>query len=58
MTEQVVKSKDLRIQIKEWMAVFFTKCVKNIVEKAVSIIDESFEHNGIGISYQKKVGKP
>ena len=34
---------------------FFTKCVKNIVEKAVSIIDESFEHNGIGISYQKKL---
>ena len=50
---------------------FFTKCLRNIVEKAVSIcvifphnrklkkfqlhiIDESFEHNAMGISYQKK----
>ena len=37
MTEQVVKSKDLRRQTKEWMAVFFKKCVKNIIEKSVSI---------------------
>ena len=51
---------------------FFTKCVRNIIEKAVSIciiipqnrkvkkiqlhvIDQSFEHNGMGISYQKKL---
>ena len=49
---------------------FFTNCVRNIIEKAVSIcviipqnrkvkkfqlhiIDQSFEHNGMGISYQK-----
>ena len=72
MTEQVVKSKDLRRQTKECMAVFFTNCVRNIIEKAViiyvvipqnrkikkfqlHIIDQSFEHNGIGISYQKKL---
>ena len=51
---------------------FFTNCVRNIIEKAVSIcviipqnrkvkkfqlhiIDQSFEHNGMGISYQKKL---
>ena len=51
---------------------FFTNCLRNIIEKAVSIcaiipqnrkvkkfqlhiIDQSFEHNGIGISYQKKL---
>ena len=38
MTEEVVKSKDLRKQTKhEWMAVFFSNCVRNIIEKAVSI---------------------
>ena len=36
MTEQVVKSKDLRRQTKEWMAVFHQLCEK-IIEKAVSI---------------------
>ena len=36
MTEQI-KSKDLRRQAKEWMAVFFTNCVRNIIEKAVRI---------------------
>ena len=72
MTEQVVKSKNLRRQTKEWMAVFFTKCVRNIIDNAVSvcvitpqnrklkkfqlhIIDQSFEHNGMGISYHKKL---
>ena len=72
VAKQVVKSKDLRRQTKEWMAVFFTNCGRNIIEKAVSIcviipqnrkvkkfqlhiIDQSFEHNGIGISYQKKL---
>ena len=73
MTEQVVKSKDLTRQTKEWMARFFTKCVRNIIEKAVSMcviipqnrkvkkyqlhitIDVSFDHNGMGISYQKKL---
>ena len=51
---------------------FFTNCVRNIIEKAVSIcviipqnrkvkkfqlhiIDQSFEHNGVGIIYQKKL---
>ena len=51
---------------------FFTNCVRNIFEKAVSIcqiipqkrkvkkiqlyiIDQSFEHNGMGISYQKRL---
>ena len=51
---------------------FFTNCVRNIIEKAVSIcviipqnrkvkklqlhiIDQSFEHNGMGIIYQKKL---
>ena len=51
---------------------FFTNCMRNIIEKAVSIcliipqnrevkkfqlhiIDQSFEHNGEGISYQKKL---
>ena len=50
---------------------FFTNCVRNIIEKAVSIcviipknrmvkkfqlhiIDQSFEHNGMDISYQKR----
>ena len=37
MPEQVVKSKVLRKQTKEWMAVFFTNCVTNVIEKAVSI---------------------
>ena len=37
MTEQIVKSKDLKRQTKEWMAVFFTKCVRNIIEKAVCV---------------------
>ena len=72
MTQQVIKMKDLRRQTKEWMAVFLTNCVRNIIEKAVSIcviipqnrkvkkfqlhiIDQSFEHNGMGISYQKKL---
>ena len=52
------------------MAVFFKTCVRNIIEKSVSIcviipqnrkvkkfqlhiIHQSFEHNGMGISYQK-----
>ena len=51
---------------------FFTNCLRNIIEKAVSIcliipqnrkvkniqlriIDQSFELNGMGISYQKKL---
>ena len=51
---------------------FITNCVRNIIEKAVSIwqiiprsrkvkqfqlyiIDQSFEHSGMGISYQKKL---
>ena len=72
MTEQVVKSKDLRRQTKQSMAVFLTNWARNIIEKAVSIcliipqnrevkkfqlhiIDQSFEHNGEGISYQKKL---
>ena len=37
MTKQVVKSEDLTRQTKEWMAVFFTNCGRNIIEKAVSI---------------------
>ena len=39
MREQVVKSKDLTRQTKEQMACFFffTNCVKNVIEKAVSI---------------------
>ena len=73
MPEQVVKSKVLRKQTKERMAVFFTNCVTNVIEKAVSIcviiqqnwkvkkttlffhnMDQSFEHNGTGISYPKR----
>ena len=70
---KVVKSKDLRRQTKEGWP-FFTNCVRNTLEKAVSIcviipqnrkvkkiqlhvIDQSFEHNGMGISYQKKSWK-
>ena len=51
---------------------FFTNCVRNIIEKAVSIcviipqnrkvkkfqlhiIDQSFEHNGMGKIYKKKL---
>ena len=51
---------------------FITNCVRNIIEKAVSIcqiipqnrkvkkfqlyiIDQSFQHSGMGISYQKKL---
>ena len=51
---------------------FFTKSVRNIIKKAVSIgviiaqnrkvkkfqlhiIDQSFEHNGMRINYQKRV---
>ena len=37
MTQQVIKMKDLRRQTKEWMAVFLANCVRNIIEKAVSI---------------------
>ena len=37
MPEQVVKSKDLRRQTKEWMAVFFTNCMRNMIEKSVSM---------------------
>ena len=37
MTEQVVKSKDLRRKSKEWMAVFFTNRVRKVIEKAVSL---------------------
>ena len=54
---------------------FFTNCVRNIIEKAVSIcviipqnrkvkkfqlhiIDHSFEHNSMGIIYQKKLESP
>ena len=33
----MIKSKDLRRQTEEWMAVFFTNCMRNIIEKAVSI---------------------
>ena len=74
MTEQVVKSKDLRRQTKEWMAVFSQsvwecyrkscKYVRNNSTKLkglkvqLHIIDQSFEHNGMRISHQKKVGKP
>ena len=36
MTEQAVESKDFRGQTKEWMAVFFTNRVRNIIEKAAS----------------------
>ena len=51
---------------------FFSKCVRNLIEKAVSIcviipqnrkvkkfqlhiINQSFEHNGMGICYQKRL---
>ena len=71
MIERVVKSKGLRRQPRSGWP-FFTNCVRNIIEKAVSIcviipqnrkvkkfqlhiIDQSFEHNGMGISYQKKL---
>ena len=37
ISEQVVKSKNFRRQTKECMAVFFFECVKNVIEKAVSI---------------------
>ena len=65
-----VKTLESKPSMSEWP--FFTKCVRNIIEKAVSIcviipqnrkvkkfqlhiIDQSFEHNGTGISYQKKL---
>ena len=70
MTEQVVKSKELRRQTKEWMAAFTqTQCEKcyrkgckymrnNFTKQKgkkvqLHIIDQSFEHNGMRISYQK-----
>ena len=69
MTEQVVKSEDHTRQTKECMAVFYTNCVRNIIENAVGIcliipqnrkvknfnftLSISFEHDGMGISYQK-----
>ena len=37
MTEQVVKSKDVRRKTKEWKAVFFTNCERSVIEKAVSM---------------------
>ena len=72
MIDRVVKSKDLRRQPRSAWPFFFTKCVRNIIEKAVSIrvitpknrkvkkiqlhiIDQSFEHNGMDISYQKRL---
>ena len=65
-----VKTLESKPSMSEWP--FFTKCVRNIIEKAVSIcviipqnrkvkkfqlhiIDQSFEHNSMGISYQKKL---
>ena len=70
MTEKVVKSKDLRRQAKEWMAVFSQTVWEILSQKGVSIcviipqsrkvkkiqlhiIDQSFQHNGMGIGYQK-----
>ena len=75
MTEQVVKSKDLRRQTKEWIANFSQTVWEMFNRKSckymcnnftkqkgkkfqLHIIDQSFGHNGMGISYQKKVGKP
>ena len=72
MTEQVVKSKELRRQTKERMAAFTqTQCEKcyrkgckymrnNFTKQKgkkvqLHIIDQSFEHNGMRISYQKKL---
>ena len=71
MTEQVVKSKELRRQTKERMAAFTqTQCEKcyrkgckymrnNFTKQKgkkvqLHIIDQSFEHNGMGIRYQKQ----
>ena len=71
MTEQVVKSKDLRRQTKEWMAVFHKLCEKSYrkickymrnnstkqkgKKNQLHNIDQSFEHNGMRISYPKKL---
>ena len=71
MIERVVKSKGLRRQPRSGWP-FFTNCVRNIIEKAVSIcviipknrkvkkfqlhiIDQSFEHNGMDVSYRKRL---
>ena len=70
MIERVVKSKGLRRQPRSGWT-FFTNCVRNIIEKAVSIcviipknrkvkkfqlhiIDQSFEHNGMDVSYRRR----
>ena len=53
MTEQVVKSKDLRRQTKEKMAIYSQN--RKLKKFQLHIIDQSFEHNGIGISYQKRL---
>ena len=67
MTEQVVKSEDLRSQTKEWMAGFFHNMCEKYYRKSckymrndstkqkgkksqIHVIDETFEHNGVGIS--------
>ena len=71
---KVVKSKDLRRQTKEGWPFFHKLCEKysrksrkymrnnSTKQKGkkiqLHVIDQSFEHNGMGISYQKKVGKP
>ena len=71
MTEQVVKSEELRRQTKEWMAVFsqnvweiFRKSCKYMRNNSTKqkgkkiqlhVIDQSFENNGMGISYHKKL---
>ena len=72
MTEQVVKSKDLRRQTKEWIANFSQTVWEMFNRKSCKYmcnnftkqkgkkfklhnIDQSFGHNGMGISYQKKL---
>ena len=67
MTEQVVKSKDLRRQTKVRMAVFYKLCEKHYQtsckymrnnstkQRKVKKFQLHIEHNSMGISYQKKL---
>ena len=72
MTKQVVKSKDLRRQTKEWIANFSQTVWEMFNRKSCKYmcnnftkqkgkkfklhnVDQSFGHNGMGISYQKKL---
>ena len=71
LSEQVVKSKDLRRQTQDWVPLlFYNKCVRNVIKKAVKVFviilqdrkvkefnlqSQCFEHNSMKIYDQKRL---